>query len=73
MLDHWCYWAGREFVNSVNRIDFNRLRNYPIWFAQCGQVPDSLTAFSIWQYTEKGTVAGVSGAVDLNLQPITTE
>ena len=60
-------------TSDLDRIDFNRLRNYPIWFAQYGQVPDSLTAFSIWQYTEQGTVAGVSGAVDLHLQPSTTE
>lgn len=49
-------------------LDLEQIYNYPIWFAQYADEPDWPYEFSIWQYTESGTVAGISGPVDLNLE-----
>ena len=38
-----------------------------IWLAQYDGKPDGSISFVMWQYTPKGTVAGISGSVDLNL------
>ena len=38
-----------------------------IWLAQYDGKPDGSISFVMWQYTPKGTVAGISSSVDLNL------
>ena len=38
-----------------------------IWLAQYDGKPDGSISFVMWQYTPKGTVGGISGSVDLNL------
>ena len=38
-----------------------------IWLAQYDGKPDGSISFVMWQYTPKGTVAGISGSVDINL------
>ena len=38
-----------------------------IWLAQYDGKPDGSISFVMWQYTPKGTVAGISGSVDLIL------
>ena len=40
----------------------------PIWFAEYGvATPTAPLTFAIWQYTNLGTVAGISTTVDMNL------
>ena len=49
-----------------NYININDLLNFKIWLAQWN---DKITAdfrVDYWQYTSKGTVAGISGNVDMN-------
>lgn len=48
--------------------DLSVLANYGFWFAQYTSQPDFQYRFDIWQYTEGGTVPGVTGAVDRNIQ-----
>ena len=50
-------------------LDMEQLEDYQKWFAasQPGDLPDYPYAFSIWQYTDKGSVAGIDGDVDLNI------
>ena len=44
---------------------------YPRWHAQytsaaCPNIPSPWTSWAFWQYTDSGTVAGISGGVDVN-------
>ena len=40
----------------------------PVWFAEYGvSTPTAPFDFAIWQYTNKGSVAGIDTAVDLNI------
>lgn len=47
--------------------DVSRLTDYPIWYAEYQDYPSFAYAFEIWQYTESGTVDGISGKADRNI------
>lgn len=47
--------------------DLSQLDQYPFWLADYDSVPDFYYRFQLWQYTHTGTVAGIEGNVDLNL------
>lgn len=56
-------------ANDLARYSLKELSGYGIWFAEYGStIPSRLGRFSIWQYTNEGQVAGISGAVDLNIR-----
>ena len=48
-------------------LNLEELEEYDRWFAYYN--PDFYFPyeFKVWQYSEKGTVAGIKGAVDLNI------
>lgn len=48
--------------------DMKALENYPFWYADYEAKPQTPYDFSIWQYTEKGKVAGIDGYVDLDIE-----
>lgn len=48
-----------------NYMDKNRLKNYVQWYAQYNTTAD-ISGWDIWQYTSSGSVAGISGKVDVN-------
>lgn len=43
------------------------LMNYEFWLAEYQSTPSYPFAFGMWQYTNQGSVPGVSGNVDMNL------
>ena len=43
------------------------LHEYPFWYADYEQLPQTPYAFDIWQYSNEGHVDGIDGAVDLDL------
>ena len=47
-----------------------RFKTWPLWLAsyqsQTPTPPKPWTSLAAWQYSSKGTVAGVSGAVDMD-------
>lgn len=48
--------------------DLNVIGSYPIWYANYNEIPNSVTGYSMWQYTEEGTLAdGSMYPVDLDL------
>lgn len=63
------YTAGVYSNNTwlTGRMDAGALSSYKIWLAQYAAAPTYSGRYNMWQYTSKGTVAGVSGKVDLNL------
>jgi GH25 family lysozyme M1 (1,4-beta-N-acetylmuramidase) len=76
----WLQEAEREFkrrpiVYTSRRIITEKLDGgkgleaYPLWTPRWGDQPVNLTPWSnwhIWQYTNKGSVSGIPGEVDLN-------
>jgi len=43
------------------------ISQYPFWLAQYAEAPSYRYKFSMWQYSDTGSVAGITGDVDLNL------
>lgn len=59
---------------DMARFDLSRLEGIDVWFAEYGApTPSGRFDFTIWQYANDGTVAGVSAAVDLNILFISDE
>ena len=65
--------AGYETMVYFNRdlsktlLDIRQLQGRPVWFAMYDTYPDAPCKPDYWQYTDKGTVPGIEGYVDLNL------
>lgn len=65
--------AGYEPVIYANAKRFTtvlhleELEAYDKWLADYRETPDYPYAFKMWQFTEKGTVPGIDGYVDLDL------
>ena len=46
-------------------------RDHPLWLAQytsaaCPDLPNAWSAWKFWQYSDRGSIAGISGGVDVN-------
>jgi Lyzozyme M1 (1,4-beta-N-acetylmuramidase) len=54
-------WEAFEF-------DLEELAEYPIWYADYEEIPQTPYKFDFWQYSESGKVDGIQGEVDLDLQ-----
>ena len=50
--------------------DLTQLVDFPLWLAQYNETPTFYYHFSMWQYSSTGTVPGIEGNVDLNIQLI---
>ena len=65
--------AGYPSVIYFNRslgyfsYDLSKVRNHYFWLAEYGASPSFIYDFRIWQYTDAGTVDGISGIVDINI------
>ncbi|MDR1246052.1 MAG: glycoside hydrolase family 25 protein [Clostridiales Family XIII bacterium] len=51
----------------VSRMNLERLEPYAKWLAQYYKTPAYPYAFSVWQFSSTGSVAGIKGNVDLDL------
>ncbi len=51
----------------ITKVDLVLLSEYDVWLSQYEDIPDYPYKFSMWQYTNQGTVDGISGKVDLNI------
>lgn len=49
-----------------NKLNWSELTAYDLWLAQWAEAPTDKYAFGMWQYTSSGSVAGISGRVDMN-------
>ncbi len=50
-----------------DNLNYNSLSGYNIWLAQYASEPTFNYRYDMWQYTERGTVNGISGYVDMNI------
>ena len=54
--------------DAYERYDLDRISDYVFWYAQYkGTSPNFYYKYSIWQYTNKGSVKGINGNVDINI------
>ena len=57
-----------SFVAGYLNYDLGRLKDYPFWLAMYQNDMSFYYDISMWQYSNEGTVPGISEAVDLNLR-----
>ena len=58
-------YFGRS--QSVNLLNLEELVDYPFWLAMYSTIMDYPYKVDMWQYTDTGSVPGISGNVDMNL------
>lgn len=49
-------------------LELEKLSDYPIWYADYEALPQTPYRFCMWQYSSTGSVPGIEGNVDLNVQ-----
>ncbi len=55
-------------AQDVAKLDVSALSSYPFWYAEYGEkTPSGRFDFTIWQYSNSGTVAGIDAAVDMDI------
>lgn len=65
--------AGKEPMIYANMkwmaftLDLTRLAGYRKWYADYEAIPQCPYEYTIWQFTESGTVPGIQGNVDINV------
>ncbi|MBE5875501.1 MAG: hypothetical protein E7290_01285 [Lachnospiraceae bacterium] len=58
-------YASRSWYYTMLNTD--KINDYTIWLAEYRQTPLYDDHYEMWQYTSKGSVAGIEGNVDLNV------
>ena len=66
------YFSGiyaSEISGFHDRLDDSKLQSYSHWVARYGKRPSTIPekVFGIWQYSSKGSVAGIAGNVDMDI------
>lgn len=47
--------------------DLDQWKDYDLWYAEYQEQPSLYYNYRMWQYSDEGTVPGISGGVDLNI------
>lgn len=58
-------YANRNWY--VQCLDMTRLGEYKLWLAHYANQPNFPYLYTGWQYTDQGSIDGISGSVDLNV------
>lgn len=58
-------YANKSWLE--NNLVMSSLKQYDVWLARYASAPGYTGAYTIWQYTDTGTVDGITGAVDRNI------
>ena len=58
-------YGNKEWL--IKEIDMSKLTAYDVWLCQIQDVPDYPYRFSMWQYTNSGSVDGIAGYTNLNV------
>ena len=69
VIETYGFRAGCYFNQSFgyDRLDLRDLESYDFWLAEYNPHPSFLYDVELWQYTDAGSVPGISATVDLNL------
>jgi lysozyme len=58
-------YTGQNFF--IKRLNNDKITKYPLWIARYGDEPPCIDyPYTIWQFTQKGNLKGVSSKIDLN-------
>lgn len=57
-------YASKYWLDS--KLDMVALKDYDVWVAQWGGKCTYGRPYGMWQYSDKGTIPGINGRVDLN-------
>jgi len=63
-------YKGMLYFNTeagIAMLEPERLEDYEKWYAYYGEEPVNPYDYSIWQYSDKGKIPGISEKVDLNI------
>lgn len=63
-------YRGGIYFNQAygyEQINLLSLKDYEFWLAEYAEYPTFAYDFQMWQYTDKGSVPGIDGNVDLNI------
>lgn len=58
-------YANKHWLETY--IDVAQLGGCPIWLAQWASKPTWTGSYDLWQYTDSGKLAGLSGSFDMNM------
>ena len=61
-------YTNLEWAN--NHYDLKQIMNYDIWYAQYNDKPDFPYQYTIWQYTDKGSIYGITVETDVNMMMV---
>lgn len=50
--------------------DLSKLQNFGFWLAEYNEYPTFIYDYKMWQYTDKGSVNGIEGSVDINISVV---
>lgn len=53
-----------------NQLDFEQIQDQNLWYAAYQDKPAMQDRFMIWQYSNTGTLPGISTHVDMNIMPV---
>ncbi|MCR4792108.1 MAG: Ig-like domain-containing protein [Lachnospiraceae bacterium] len=59
-------YANKTWLET--KMDTSQFGNYKIWVAHYSSVCGYTGRYDMWQYTDKGTVSGINGSVDMDLR-----
>ena len=59
--------AAAGYTPMYTHYQLDRLTAYDVWFAQYAAAPSMYYNYRIWQYSDSGSVPGISGKVDMDL------
>ncbi len=62
-------YASKDYF--TNHLYTSQLNQYTIWLAQWANKPTYGGRYDMWQYSDKGSISGISGNVDINLSYMT--
>ena len=52
------------------KLDMTKLKEYSFWYADYESKPQTPYDFTFWQYSEKSSVPGISGNMDMNIEMV---
>lgn len=61
-------YGNKEWL--VTKLNLEKLQDYDVWLSQEADTPDYPYAYTMWQYTQKGSISGISGNARLNVSLI---
>ncbi len=58
-------YGDKEWL--IKQIDMSKLTAYDVWLSQQTDIPDYPYRFTMWQYSQEGSVDGIAGYADMNI------